>query len=61
MSRNGVAKEGHRPSVGVGKTQQHPDESGLAGTVGPKVTERATTGNEELHLVDGDVLPESLG
>ena len=33
MLRDGVPEQRHRPGVGVGQSQQHPDERGLAGAV----------------------------
>ena len=56
-----VAEQGHRPGVGVGQAQQHPDQRGLPGAVRPEVPEGAAPGDEELHAVDGDVVAESLG
>ena len=56
-----VAEEGHRPGVGVGEPEQHPDERGLAGAVRAQVAEGTPPGDEELDAVDGDVLPEPLG
>ena len=61
VSRDGVAEKGHRAGIGVGQAQQHSDQRGLAGTVRPEVAEGAAAGHEELDVVDGDVLPESLG
>ena len=61
VAGDGVAEEGHRAGIGVGQAQQHPDQRGLAGTVRPEVAEGAAAGNEELDVVDGDVLAESLG
>ena len=56
-----VAEQRHRAGVGMGQSQQHPDERGLAGAVGAQVAEGASPGDEELHAVHGDVLPEALG
>ena len=61
VSRDGVAEKEHRAGIGVGQAQQHPDQRGLAGTVRSEVAEGAAAGNEELDVVDGDVLAESLG
>ena len=47
--------------IGVGQSEQHPDERRLAGTVRAEVAERAAPRDEELHAVDGDVVPEPLG
>ncbi len=61
VSGDGVAEKGHRAGVGVGQSQQHPDQRGLAGAVRAEVAEGAAAGDEELDVVDGDVLAESLG
>ena len=60
MFRDGVPEQRHRAGIGVGQSQQHPDQRGLAGAVGTEVAERAPAGDEELHAVDGDVVPEPL-
>ena len=59
-ARDGEAEERHRPGIRTGQPQQHPDEGGLAGAVRPEVAEGAAPGNEKLHVVHGDVLPEAL-
>jgi hypothetical protein len=41
--------------------EQRPDERGLAGAVGAQVAEGTSPGDQELHAVHGDVLPELLG
>ncbi len=61
VARNGMAEQEHCAGIGVGQTQQHSDQRGLAGTIRTEVAEGATTGNEELNIVDGDVVPESFG
>ena len=61
MFGDGVSEQRHRAGVGVRQSQQHPDERGLAGAVGAEVAEGASPGDEELHAVHGDVLPEPLG
>ena len=61
VSRDGVAEKEHCAGIGVGQAQQHSDQRGLAGTIRPEVAEGAAAGNEELDVVDGDVLAESLG
>ena len=53
-----VAEEGHRPGVGVGQSEQHPDEGRLARTVRSEVAEGTAPGDEELDPVDGDVVLE---
>ena len=58
---HGVSEQGHRAGVGVRQPEQHPDERGLAGAVGAQVAERASSGDQQLDAVDGDVLPETLG
>ena len=55
MLRDRVAEERHRAGVCVSQSEQHPDEGGLSGTVGPEVSERTSTRHEELHAVDGDM------
>ena len=49
------------PGIGVGQSQQDPDERGLARAVGTEVAEGASPRDEELHAVHGDVVPEALG
>ena len=61
MRRDGVSEQGHRAGIGVGQSQQHPDERGLAGAVGTEVAERTSPGDKKLHTVHGDVLAETLG
>ena len=61
MFRDGVAEQRHRAGVGVGQAQQDPDEGGLAGAVGAEVAEGTAPGDQQLHAVDGDVVPEPLG
>ena len=61
MTGNGVSEQRHRAGVGVGQSEQHPDERGLARPVRAQVAERASPGDEELHAVHGDVVPEPLG
>ena len=58
---HGVAEQRHRARIGVGQAQQDPDEGGLAGPVGAEVAEGAAPGDEQLHAVHGDVVPEPLG
>ena len=60
VPRDGVAEKGHRAGIGVGQAEQHPDQRGLAGAIGSEVAEGAAAGNEELDVVHGDVLAESL-
>ena len=60
MPWNGVSEQRHRAGIGVGQTQQHADERGLAGAVRSEVAEGTSTGHEELDTVDRDVLPEAL-
>ena len=60
MAGDGVAEQGHGAGVGVGQTEQHPDQRRLAGAVGAEIAEGAAAGNEQLDVVDGDVLAESL-
>ena len=61
MSGDGVAEQPHRAGVGMGQTEQHPDEGRLSGTVGTQVAERASPGHQELDAVHRDVLAEPLG
>ena len=61
VSGDGVAEKEHGAGVGMRQAQQHSDQRGLAGTIRPEVAEGAAAGNEELDVVDGDVLAESLG
>ena len=61
VSRDGVAEEEHCAGIGVGQAQQYSDQRGFAGTVRSEVAESTAAGNEELHVIDGDVLAESLG
>ena len=56
-----VAEQRHRAGVGVGQSEQHPDERRLAGAVGPEVAEGAPSGDEQLDAVHGDVVAEPLG
>ena len=56
-----MAEKEHCAGIGVGQAQQHSDQRGLAGPIRPEVAESAAAGNEELDVVDGDVLAESLG
>ena len=58
---HGVAEQRHRAGVGVGQSQQHPDERGLARAVRAEVAEGAPPGDEELDAVHGDVVAEALG
>ena len=44
MPRDRVSEQGHRASIGMRQSQQHPDERGLAGAVGAEVAEGAIPG-----------------
>ena len=55
-----VTEERHRAGVRVGQPEQHADERRLARPVRSEVAERATSGHEQLHAVDGDVVLEPL-
>ena len=58
--RDGVSEDGHRSGIGMGQSQQHPDERGLAGAVGTEVPERTSPGDKKLHIVDSDFSPNRL-
>ena len=60
MAGHGVAEQRHRPGVGVGQPEQDPDQGRLAGAVRSEIPEGAAPGNQELHAVDGDIVPEPL-
>ena len=57
---NGVSKQGHRAAIGVGQSQEYPDECRLPSTVGPQITEGASPWDKKLHSVYGDGVPEAL-
>ena len=61
VAGHGVSQQRHRAGIGVGQSQQDPDERGLARPVRAQVAEGTAPGDEELHAVHGDVLPEALG
>jgi hypothetical protein len=61
VSRDGMAEKEHCAGIGVGEAQQYSDQRGLAGTIRAEVAEGAATGDEELDVIDGYVLAESLG
>jgi len=61
MPWNQESEQGHRARVGVGESQEHPDERGLAGAVRTQVAERASAGDKKLDTVYGDVVSEALG
>ena len=60
MLGDGVAEKRHRAGVGMGQTQQDPDEGRLSGAVRPEVAEGASPWDEKLDPVDGDVVLEPL-
>src|SRR5450631_2797451 len=61
MPRNGVAEERHGARVGVGQSQEYPNQRGLPRTVWPQVAKCAASRNTQVDTVDGDVRPEPLG
>ena len=60
MARDGMAEERHRAGVGVGQTEEDPDQGRLPGPIGPEIPEGAASRDQEFHAIDGDVLPEPL-
>jgi len=60
MAGHGVAEQRHRPGVGAGQPEQDPDQGRLAGTVRSEIAEGTAPGDQELHAVDGDIVPETL-
>ena len=61
VAGHGVAEQRHGAGVGVGESEQHPDQRGLAGPVRAEVAEGAAPGDEEFDPVDGHVGAEALG
>ena len=58
---DGVSEEAHRAGVRAGEPEQHPDERGLARTIGSQVAEGAAPGNQKFDAVDRHVVAEPLG
>ena len=58
---DGVSEKGHRAGIGMGQSQKHSNERGLAGSVGTEIPEGASPRHKELYFVDGDGVPETLG